>query len=71
MFYGVFFFGFCNVFFLFIYMVISLIDFSVRVDVKEVEKYKVFTPKQEFDQLATDNPVLKDFEQRFGLDFDV
>lgn len=40
------------------------------LNAQKVEEYKVFTPKQKFDALAKKNPVLKDFENRFGLDFD-
>lgn len=40
------------------------------LNAQKVEEYKVFTPKQKFEALAKKNPILKDFEGRFGLDFD-
>lgn len=40
------------------------------VDAVKVSDYQVFTPKQQFDVLAKDFPILKDFEERFNLDFD-
>ncbi len=46
-------------------------DFKLSINVKKVEEYKVFTPKQQFEALAKKHPVLKEFEERFGLDFDI
>ncbi|MFY0643700.1 MAG: hypothetical protein JXR19_04470 [Bacteroidia bacterium] len=46
-------------------------DFIVEINAQAVNEYKLFTPKQQFDALAKEYPPLKEFEQRFGLDFDV
>lgn len=43
---------------------------EIQLNAQKVQEYKVFTPKQKFDALAKKNPALKDFENRFGLDFD-
>jgi hypothetical protein len=40
------------------------------VNALEVSEYKIFTPKQQFDVLAKEYPILKDFESRFNLDID-
>lgn len=44
---------------------------QISVNAVEVEEYKLFTPKQQFDALSKEFPILKDFESRFGLDFDL
>ncbi|MBT8326711.1 MAG: hypothetical protein KJP21_03245 [Bacteroidia bacterium] len=41
-----------------------------KVNATEINEYKVFTPKQQFDALAKEYPILKDFESRFNLDID-
>ncbi len=41
-----------------------------KVNAAEINEYKVFTPKQQFDALAKEYPILKDFENRFNLDID-
>ena len=46
-------------------------DFGIEINPKAVNEYKLFTPKQQYDALAKEYPPLKEFEQRFGLDFDV
>lgn len=46
-------------------------EFNIVVNVQKFKEYKVFTPKEEFEALASKNPILKQFEERFGLDFDV
>ena len=40
------------------------------VNAQEISEYKVFTPKQQFDVLAKEFPILKDFESRFNLEID-
>ena len=40
------------------------------VNALEVSEYKVFTPKQQFDVLAKEHPMLKDFQSRFNLEID-
>lgn len=41
------------------------------IDVKKVKSYKPFTAKEQFQAAAEKHPILKDFADRFGLDFDV
>jgi len=41
-----------------------------RVNAKEVSEYKVFTPKEQFDVMAKEFPILKEFEERFNLEID-
>ena len=43
---------------------------SYVINAEEISAYKLFTPKQQFDAIAQDYPILKEFEERFGLDFD-
>ena len=45
-------------------------EIVTAVDAVKVSDYQVFTPKQQYDVLAKDYPVLKDFEARFNLNFD-
>lgn len=45
------------------------VDFQINAE--KVAEYKLFTPKQQYDALAKKYPELKEFAQRFGLDFDV
>lgn len=40
------------------------------IDAAKVQEYKIFTPKQEFEQLAKDYPSLMEFAKRFNLTFD-
>ena len=39
------------------------------INAAKVSEYKIFTPKQQFDVMAKEFPLLKDFEERFNLDF--
>ena len=45
-------------------------EVASKVNAAEITEYKVFTPKQQFDALAKEYPILKDFESRFNLDID-
>ncbi len=47
------------------------LDFDFQINSEKVAEYKLFTPKQQFNALSKDYPELKEFAQRFGLDFDV
>ncbi|MBR9860352.1 hypothetical protein GYB22_06310 [bacterium] len=44
---------------------------DLKIDALKVKEYKPFTPKEQFNAAAKDHPILKDFADRFGLDFDV
>jgi hypothetical protein len=46
------------------------LTFNYSIDAAKVQKYKVFTPKQEFEKLAEDYPDLLEFAKRFNLTFD-
>ncbi|MEY2925365.1 MAG: hypothetical protein RLZZ337_1915 [Bacteroidota bacterium] len=48
----------------------QLTTVSTKVNAAQVSEYKVFTPKQQFDVMAKEYPILKEFESRFNLDFD-
>lgn len=48
----------------------KLTEIECIVNAIKVSEYKVFSPKQQFDVLAKDYPILKEFESRFNLDFD-
>ncbi len=40
------------------------------VNVAEINDYKVFTPKQQFEVMAKKYPMLKEFQNRFNLEID-
>ncbi|MDB4107500.1 hypothetical protein N8368_03470 [Bacteroidia bacterium] len=40
------------------------------VNVAEINEYKVFTPKQQFEVMAKKYPMLKEFQYRFNLEID-
>lgn len=48
----------------------KLTEIECSVNAAKVSEYKVFSPKQQFDVLAKEYPILKEFEARFNLDFD-
>lgn len=48
----------------------TLQDIECVVNAKEVSEYKVFTPKEQFDVMAKEFPILKEFEERFNLEID-
>lgn len=41
-----------------------------KVNAVEISEYKLFTPKQQFDVMAKEFPMLKEFESRFNLEID-
>ena len=43
---------------------------SCNVNAAKVSEYKIFTPKQQFEVMAKQNPLLKDLQARFDLDFE-
>lgn len=40
------------------------------VNAKEVSEYKIFTPKQQFEAMMKDVPILEDFASRFNLEIE-
>ena len=47
------------------------LDLEYEINAKKVGEYKLFTPKEQLEALSKEYPVLKDFVERFGLDFEV
>jgi hypothetical protein len=43
-------------------------NLTCTVNAVEVNEYKLFTPKQQFDDMAKEFPLLIDFESRFSLE---
>ena len=41
-----------------------------KVNAQEISEYKVFTPKQQFDVMVKEMPILEDFANRFNLDIE-
>ncbi len=46
-----------------------MLKIKCSINAAKVSDYKVFTPKQQFDVLVKKYPMLKEFENRFNLDF--
>ena len=40
------------------------------VNAKAVSEYKIFTPKQQFEAMVKEIPILEDFANRFNLEFE-
>ena len=45
-------------------------NLTCTVNAVEVNEYKLFTPKQQFDDMAKEFPLLADFESRFNLEIE-
>ena len=45
-------------------------NLTCTVNAVEVNEYKLFTPKQQFDDMAKEFPLLADFESRFSLEIE-
>ena len=48
----------------------ALEKLQCKVNAKQISDYKMFTPKQQFEDFAKKYPKLNDFAERFYLDFD-
>lgn len=48
----------------------ELLELVCKVNAKEISEYKVFTPKQQFDVMVKDIPILEDFANRFNLEIE-
>lgn len=44
--------------------------YSFKINATKVGEYKVFTPKQQFEVMAKQFPILNDFRSRFNLNID-
>ena len=48
----------------------EIVSIACKVNPAKVSEYKVFTPEQQFEAMAKEHPILKDFKTRFNLDFE-
>lgn len=48
----------------------SLLNLTCVVNAVEVNEYKLFTPRQQFDDMVKEFPLLADFESRFNLEIE-